>query len=231
MVVGYCITVPMPTIHSQSTTASWTKSILHALRSLAADDICPDTISPTQAMDFADLLLTRQSVRRYRDQPVEPEKIAQLIEAVRLAPSASNSQPWKLIIVDEPDLNDQVARATFSTLVSFNKFVPQAPVLAVLVVEKPKLITQIGGRLKDRDFPLIDIGIAAEHFCLQAAELGLGTCMLGWFDEPAIQRLLHIPPHKRIGLLIALGYSEGEDPPCPKIRKSRQEMCSFNRYE
>lgn len=182
-------------------------------------------------MDFADLLLTRQSVRRYRDQPVEPEKIAQLIEAVRLAPSASNSQPWKLIIVDEPDLKDQVALATFSTLVSFNKFVPQAPVLAVLVAEKPKLITQIGGRLKDRDFPLIDIGIAAEHFCLQAAELELGTCMLGWFDEPAIQRLLHIPQHKRIGLLIALGYSEGEDPPRPKIRKSRQEMCSFNRYE
>lgn len=182
-------------------------------------------------MDFSTLLLTRHSVRRYRDQPVEPEKIAQLIEAVRLAPSASNSQPWKLIIVDEPGLREQVARATFSTLVAFNKFVPQAPVLAVLVVEKPKLITQIGGRLKDRDFPLIDIGIAAEHFCLQATELGLGTCMLGWFDEPAIQQLLHIPPHKRIGLVIALGYEAGEGPPRPKIRKTHEEMCCFNRYE
>lgn len=182
-------------------------------------------------MDFTTLLLTRQSVRRYRDQPVEPEKIAQLIEAVRLAPSASNSQPWKLIMVNEPDLKDQVARATFSTLVSFNKFVPQAPVLAVLVVEKPKLITQIGGRLKDRDFPLIDIGIAAEHFCLQATELGLGTCMLGWFDEAVIQKLLHIPSHKRIGLVIALGYEAGEGPPRPKIRKASAEMCSFNRYQ
>lgn len=182
-------------------------------------------------MDFTTLLLTRQSVRRYRDQPVEPEKIAQLIEAVRLAPSASNSQPWKLIIVDEPELKNQVARATYSAMVSFNKFVPQAPVLAVLVVEKPKLITQIGGRLKNRDFPLIDIGIAAEHFCLQAADLGLGTCMLGWFDESAIQKLLHIPPHKRIGLVIALGYEAGEGPPRPKIRKSSAEMCSFNRYQ
>jgi len=182
-------------------------------------------------MDFSALLLSRQSVRRYSGQPVEPEKIDQLIEAIRLAPSASNSQPWKLIMVTDPVLREQVARTTFSPLVSFNKFVPQAPVLAVLVIEKPKIITQIGGRLKERDFPLIDIGIAAEHFCLQAAELGLGTCMLGWFDEPTVQRLLHIPKNRRIGLLIALGYSADETaPPRPKIRKPRGEMCSFNRY-
>lgn len=181
-------------------------------------------------MDFSTLLLTRQSVRRYSEQPVEPEKIDQLIEAVRLAPSASNSQPWKLIMVTDPVLRDQVARATFSPLVSFNKFVPQAPALAVLVIEKPKIITQIGGRLKDRDFPLIDIGIAAAHFCLQAAELGLGTCMLGWFDEPTVQRLLQIPKNRRIGLLITLGYSSDAPPPRPKIRKSRKEMCDFNRY-
>lgn len=181
-------------------------------------------------MHFSTLLLTRQSVRRYSDQPVEPEKIDQLIEAVRLAPSASNSQPWKLIMVTDPPLREQVAQATFSSFVSFNKFVVQAPVLAVLVLEKPKIITQIGGRLKDRDFPLIDIGIAAEHFCLQAAELGLGTCMLGWFDEPTVQRLLQIPDNRRIGLLITLGYSGDAAPPRTKIRKSPAEMCSFNRY-
>ena len=182
-------------------------------------------------MDFSALLLCRQSARRYSDQAVEPEKIDQLIEAVRLAPSASNSQPWHLIMVTEPALKEQVARATFSPLVSFNKFVPQAPIIAVLVIEKPKIITQIGGRLKARDFPLIDIGIAAEHFCLQAAELGLGTCMLGWFDEQAVQRLLHIPKSRRIGLLITLGYSGDETAtPRPKVRKPREEMCSFNRY-
>ena len=182
-------------------------------------------------MDFSVLLQSRQSVRRYSDKPIEPEKIDQLIEAVRLAPSASNSQPWKLILVTEPSLREQVALATFSPLVSFNKFVPQAPALAVLVIEKPKIITQIGGRLKDRDFPLIDIGIAAEHFCLQAAELGLGTCMLGWFDEPTVQNLLNIPKNRRIGLLITLGYSEDPTaPPRPKIRKPMEEMCSFNRY-
>jgi len=181
-------------------------------------------------MEFSQLITTRQSVRKYIDKPVEVEKLALLIEAVRLAPSASNSQPWKLIIVDDRELKNKVAQATFSTLVSFNKFTTQAPVLAVLVIEKPKWVTQVGGMLKSREFPLIDIGIAAEHFCLQAAELGLGTCMLGWFDEPVIKQLLHIPKQKRIGLVITLGYARADDPVREKIRKSTAEMCGFNRY-
>ena len=181
-------------------------------------------------MDFSQLIARRQSVRSYQDKPVEEEKIAQLIEAVRLAPSASNSQPWKLIVVNDPALKDKVARATFSALVSFNKFVIQAPVLAVLVIEKPKIVTQIGGLLKDREFSLIDIGIAAEHFCLQAAQLDLGTCMLGWFDEQAVRRLLNIPGHKRIGLIIALGYAEEGYPLRGKTRKSVEEIVSYNQY-
>jgi len=181
-------------------------------------------------MKFSELITNRQSVRKYQTRPVEREKIAQLVEAVRLSPSASNSQPWKLIVVDEPDLKDAVARATFGPLVSFNKFAPQAPVIAVLTIERPKTITQIGARLKDREFPLIDIGIAAEHFCLQAAELGLGTCMLGWFDEEAVRALLQIPPKTRVGLLITLGYAADGYPLRKKIRKETSQMCSFNRY-
>lgn len=161
---------------------------------------------------------------------MEEWKIDQLIEAVRLSPSASNSQPWKMIVVTDPGLKDEVARATFSTLVSFNKFVPQAPVIVVFTIQKPKLITQVGARLKDREFPLIDIGIAAEHLCLQAAELGLGTCMIGWFDEEAIKTLLHIPSKIRIGLLVTLGYPAEGYPLRKKIRKESSQICSFNRY-
>ena len=181
-------------------------------------------------MNFSHLIAARQSVRSYEDKPVEDEKLSQLIEAVRLAPSASNSQPWKLIIVNDHCLKEKVAKATFSSLVSFNKFATQAPALAVLVIEKPKVITQIGSMLKNREFSLIDIGIAAEHFCLQAADLGLGTCMLGWFDETTIKQLLHIPEQKRIGLVITLGYAKAGDPIRKKIRKNFDEMCNYNRY-
>ena len=181
-------------------------------------------------MTFQELINMRQSVRKYQIKPVEQEKIELIVEAVRIAPSASNSQPWKLIIVDEPELKDKVAQSTFSKTISFNKFALQAPVLAVLVIEKSKLITQIGGRIKNIEYTQIDIGIAAEHFCLQAAELGLGTCMIGWFDENKIKQLLKIPEKRKIGLVITLGYPSEGYKLRQKIRKPTSEICGFNRY-
>lgn len=181
-------------------------------------------------MNFRELIQKRQSVRRYLNKTVEREKLEQIIEAVHLAPSACNSQPWKLIIVDEPELKNRVAKATFSKTVAFNKFTIEAPVIAVLVIEKAKLIAQIGGSLKNQEYPQYDIGIAAEHFCLQAAELGLGTCMLGWFDQKKIQDILNIPKKRKIGLVITLGYPPEDYIQRKKIRKPVDEICGFNTY-
>lgn len=180
-------------------------------------------------MSFLELAKTRQSVRKYTSKPVEREKIARCIEAVRLAPSACNSQPWKFIIIDDVELKERIAKETYNTVVNFNKFVKEAPVIVAIIMEKPKLISQIGGRIKDKDFYLIDIGIAAEHFCLQAAEEGLGTCMLGWFNEKNIATMLNLPKSKRIGLLITLGYSDSVLR--EKIRKTTDEILKYNTYE
>ena len=122
----------------------------------------------------------------------------------------------------------KVAKETYSPIISFNQFVQQAPVIVVIVIEKPKLLSQIGGRIKDKDFYLIDIGITAEHFCLQAAEEGLGTCMLGWFNEKNIINILGVPSKKRIGLLITLGYADDEQR--KKSRKEIEGMRSYNHY-
>jgi len=181
-------------------------------------------------MKLQELINIRQSVRKYTDKPVEPEKIEKIIEAVHLAPSACNSQPWKIIIVDEPELKNEVAKATFSKTISFNKFALEAPVIAVLVIEKAKLIARIGGSIKNMEYPQIDIGIAASHFCLQAAEQGLGTCMIGWFDEKKIRQLLKIPEKRKIGLLITLGYPPEDYKVRKKIRKPVDEICGFNKY-
>ncbi|MGO8756809.1 MAG: nitroreductase family protein [Terracidiphilus sp.] len=181
-------------------------------------------------MNVEEAIRVRRSVRKYQSKPVEPEKLEALIEAVRLAPSASNSQPWKLILVDDQETKRQVAEATFSKMVAFNKFALEAPVIAVLAVEPHSKLTQVVGWMAKRPFYLMDIGIAAENFCLQAAELGLGTCMLGWFDEAAIKKILDVPRATRIALVITLGY--GVEPPGPhdKKRKAAGEMCSRNRY-
>lgn len=181
-------------------------------------------------MNFQELIKRRQSVRKYTDKPVEKDKIEQLVESVHIAPSACNSQPWKLIIVDNPELKNEVAKSTFNTAVSFNKFALEAPVIAVLVIEKARLIAQIGGSIKNQEYPEYDIGIAAGHFCLQATELGLGTCMIGWFNEKKIQQLLNIPKKRKIGLLITLGYAPEGYKQRQKIRKDAGEICSFNTY-
>ncbi len=179
---------------------------------------------------FLNLARTRQSVRKYLPREVEKEKIERCLEAVRLAPSASNGQPWKFIVTDKPELLHEISQHTYGPLQSFNKFVNEAPVIVVVVLEKMKLVTRIGANLKERNFSLIDIGIAAEHFCLQAAEEGLGTCMLGWFDEHPIKKLLKIPQEKRIALLITLGYCPEDYPLRKKQRKKIDQIHSYNAY-
>ncbi len=181
-------------------------------------------------MKLLELIELRQSDRKYIDKKVEKEKIINCLEAARLAPSASNSQPWSFVVVNEPELKNKVGRASFGPLKAFNKFVPQAPVIVAFVQEKPKKITEIGGRIKNKEYPLIDIGIAAEHFCLQAAEDGLGTCMLGWFDEKKVKELLNVPESINIPLLITIGYTPEGYLHRKKIRKSFDDVVKWNRY-
>ena len=179
---------------------------------------------------FLSLVRSRQSVRKYENRPVEAEKLQRCLEAARLAPSASNSQPWTFVVADDPELVKKVALETYGPLATFNTFVPQAPVIVAIVIEKMKTIAQVGAYLKKREYALIDIGIAAEHFCLQSTEEGLGTCMLGWFNEKPIKKLLAIPDKKRIGLLITLGYPPEGYTVREKNRKGFDDMVKFNSY-
>ena len=110
-----------------------------------------------------------------------------------------------------------------------NKFAFKAPVLIIITAEKQKLTAKIGNIVKKKDFRLFDIGIAAEHFCLQAAELGLGTCMLGWFNEKKLKKLLSIPTSRTIELMISVGYSESDSIP-KKNRKELNQILTYNSY-
>jgi len=181
-------------------------------------------------MNFLDLVKKRQSVRKYLNKMVEKEKIERCLEAARLAPSASNSQPWEFIVVDDPKLKEAVAKETFDRIISFNRFSLQAPVLILLISERSGLVRKIAETIKDKPFNLIDIGIAAEHFCLQAAEEGLGTCILGWFKEKEVKKFLNIPLAKRVELIITLGYPESVGIR-PKERKAIDEIRSYNHYK
>lgn len=179
-------------------------------------------------MTFLDLVNKRQSNRAYSDKPVEKEKVVLCVEAARMAPSACNSQPWKFIIVDDPDLKLKLAQTTANKLLPLNHFTNQAPVHVVIVNEGSNFTATLGNKIKNRNFSLIDIGIAAEHFCLQAEEIGLGTCMIGWFKEREVKELLNIPEKKRPELIITLGYKA--DDHRKKKRKKIEKILSYNKY-
>ena len=126
-------------------------------------------------------------------------------------------------------MKNKVANVTFSKLVSFNAFVPNAPVIVIVTIDKPKLMLQMGNVFRKTNYGLIDVGIATEHFCLQATEEGLGTCILGWFNEKKMKKILSIPKKNKIGLVISLGYS-GHTTIREKKRKSFEEICNYNKY-
>jgi len=181
-------------------------------------------------MQFLQLAAKRQSTRKYLEKSVEREKIERCLEAARLAPSACNCQPWKFIVVNDQELKNIIANQTFGKVLSFNRFTLQAPVLVLIIAQKQIAFARFAAFIKKRPFKYFDIGIAAEHFCLQAAEEGLGTCMLGWFKSKIIKKKLHIPRNKRVELLITLGYpSSGEIR--EKKRKDIDQMRTYNCYD
>ena len=176
-------------------------------------------------MNLSELIQKRQSDRKYESRPVSREMVMKCLEAARLAPSACNSQPWKFVVVDDVALLPQMGAAAAG--MGMNGFAREVPVIVAVVLEKMNLTARIGSVIKDKEYSLLDVGIAVEHFCLQAAELGLGTCIMGWFDEKKVKKLLGIKG-KRVPLLISLGYPAGGTR--KKARKSLEEMSSWNQY-
>ncbi len=180
--------------------------------------------------DFLTLASSRQSDRAYDpDRPVEREKLERILQAATMAPSACNAQPWKFIVVDEPELKNKVADATSNRILGLNHFTKQAPVHLLIVEESVNLSSGFGGLVKNKTFSMIDIGIAAAHICLAAEDEGLGSCILGWFNEDKIRSLLNIPSGKRVILDIVIGYSK--QPKRSKKRKESEKVIAYNSYK
>lgn len=177
--------------------------------------------------DFLQLAASRQSDRSFDTaRAVEPEKIERIVEAARLAPSACNAQPWKFVVVTDAELAAKVGKAASG--LGMNRFAKEAPVHILIVEESMNFTSFLGAKLKDKYFPLLDVGIAAAHLTLAAESEGLGSCILGWFDEAEIKRLTGIPAHKRLLLDVLIGYPlKGKR---KKSRKAKEKVVCYNRY-
>lgn len=157
-------------------------------------------------MTILDLIRLRRSVRNYRPDMVPREMINRCLEAARLAPSACNSQPWSFIVADREPVRTRLAQAAFSGIYAMNNFAARAPVLVVVVTGRSKFIAALAGRFRGVHYNLIDVGIVCGYLSLAAEEQGLGVCMLGWFDEEAVKRVLELPRQSRIDMMLSMGY-------------------------
>lgn len=177
--------------------------------------------------DFLQLAVSRQSDRAYdMSRSVEMEKLERILEAARLSPSACNAQPWRFVVITDPELSVKVGKA--SAGLGMNKFAKEAPIHILVVEESMNVTAFLGAKIKDKYFPLIDIGIVAAHITLAAEDEGLGSCIMGWFDEKEIKKLTGIPVHKRLLLDIAIGYPLKEKR--KKSRKPKDKVISYNHY-
>lgn len=161
----------------------------------------------------------RYSVRKYLDKDVEEEKLREVLEAGRLAPSACNYQPWKFIVVRDKEIRKKIAEPT-----TWAKFIAEAPVLIVACKVRDGFL--MGGWY---DSAILDIGIALDHMTLQATHLGLGTCWIGDFNEKLVKELLEIPENVRVVALLTLGYPREKKIP-KKKRKPFEEVVSFEKF-
>ena len=178
---------------------------------------------------FLELAQLRQSDRSFdTEKVIEQVKLDKILEAGRLAPSACNSQPWKFIVVKNPDKRMKIADACASKVLGMNHFSKQAPVQLVLVEEASNFTSRFGGFVKQIHYPHLDLGIVASHICLAAEDEGIGSCMLGWLNEKKIRDILDIPSGKKIVLVILLGYSKQTKR--EKKRKSLTDIVSYERY-
>jgi nitroreductase len=182
-------------------------------------------------MDFLDLVKRRKSTRSFSEKDISEEDLKKCLEAARLAPSACNSQPWKFIVVrgKRQALAEAALSGIYSDVSGLNRFVREAPVIVAIVNEKMKITAGIGALLRDMDYSVLDNGIAGEHLVLQAAELGIGTCWVGWFNEKKVKELLAVPKKLKVLCLIAMGYPR-EEKEVSKNRKSLEEIASFEKY-
>lgn len=180
-----------------------------------------------RAEEFYQLVAARQSDRAYdASRPVETEKVRRILDAARLSPSACNGQPWHFVVITEPALREAIAQSMAG--LGLNKWAVQAPVLILIVEEATKTTSLLGGLIKHNHYPHIDLGIAAAHLTLAAEAEGLGSCMIGYFDEKKIKKMAGIPRRKRLPLIITLGYAAKEKR--SKKRKTFDEIVSYEKY-
>ncbi|NIU84305.1 MAG: nitroreductase [Candidatus Thorarchaeota archaeon] len=173
-------------------------------------------------MDIYEVFKTRRSIRSYQSRPVPDESLNKILESIRIAPSGSNRQPWKFIIVIDAELKKEVARACSNQL-----WIADAPI--IIVACGWKIDYSRGGYMGDMSF-LVDVSIAFTQMILAARAEEIGTCWIGAFDNTKVKKLLEIPEDVDVVAITPLGFPKNVEFTPPGKRKQIDEITSTNKY-
>ena len=173
-------------------------------------------------MNFMEIAENRQSCRNYAEiQPVPEEALKSILRAGQLAPSACNSQPYHFTVCRGESAR-KVAEAVQG--MGMNRFADRVPVFLVISEHSYNGTAAVGARVKKNDYRSVDIGIAAAYLTAEATAQGLGSCILGWFDDGKLREICGL--HHPVRLVIALGCAAEGDPLRTKKRRKLEDLVS-----
>ena len=172
-------------------------------------------------MDLMEAIKTRRSIRKYKALQVPETLLREVLNAARLAPSADNAQPWKIIVVRDEQVKSKLASAC-----NGQKFMAQAPIVLVACGNPEDAFQTVGGYMSSH---VIDASIAVDHLTLAAHALGLGTCWIAAFKEDKVREILAIPEDVRVIALTPLGYPD--ETPERSPRRNLEDLMVFDRYQ
>ncbi len=183
-------------------------------------------------MDVFEAIKWRRSIRKFSPKKIRKEEILRILESARLAPSSSNRQAWHFIVIDEKKIIEEIPKGVPPGTKGIITWIKDAPLVIIGCYQKA--LTHYIAQIFGHENHLLDISIAMSFMALEATELGIGTCFVGWFNESALKKLLNIPRRYRIAMLLALGYPAepsnekgiGGIPARP--RKELGEIVSYN---
>jgi len=173
-------------------------------------------------MDFYEVIRTRRSIRSYKPDPIPEDVLKRVLEAARIAPSGSNRQPWKFIIVRDAKIKEQMIAACGN-----QSFIADAPI--VIVACGRNIHYNRGGYMGDMSV-LVDVSIAFTHLILAARAEGLGTCWIGSFNNDEVKNILGVPNGVNVVAITPLGYPEAEEFTESSRRKNLEEIISLNKF-
>ena len=178
-------------------------------------------------MSVTEIIGRRRSCRAYRSDLVCRADIETILESARLAPSACNQQPWRFAVVTDSERRRLIVEQGFRSGIPM-RWAMQAPVLIVIGMRRSLLVHRFAVRLSRIDYPWMDIGIAGEHLVLQAEEMGLGTCWIGWVKPRRIRSIVDWPRDIYPAAVITLGWPElPDEPPQVKPRKALDTLVTW----